>query len=425
LCCATTTERRWNPADDFDAVFVSGDANNNGLLDPGETWLFEASGTALAGQYANVATVTGTDPIGQTPSDSDPSHYFGVDSAIHIEKLTNGHDADLPTGPLVVAGSAVTWVYVVTNPGNVPLSNVVVRDDNGTPADPSDDFSPLFLNGDANNNGLLDPGEIWLYRAFGTAIAGQYANVATVTGTDPIGQTPSDSDPSHYFGIQSAIHIEKLTNGEDADTPTGPLVAAGNSVTWTYLVTNPGNVPLANVVVRDDNGTPANPLDDFSPTFVNGDTNNNGLLDPGETWLYTASGTALVGQYGNLATVTGTDPIGQTPSDDDPSHYFGVQSAIHIEKLTNGVDADTPTGPLVPVGSTVTWTYLVTNPGNVPLSNVVVRDDNGTPANPLDDFSPTFVSGDANHNGLLDPGETWRYEASGTAVIGQYRNLAR
>jgi hypothetical protein len=29
-------------------------------------------------------------------------------------------------------------------------------------------------------------------------------------------------------------------------------------------VTNPGNVPLANVTLRDDNGTPGNPADDFS-----------------------------------------------------------------------------------------------------------------------------------------------------------------
>jgi large repetitive protein len=279
---------------------------------------------ALAGQYGNLATVTGTDPIGQTPSDDDPSHYFGVRSAIDIEKSTNGEDADAPTGPLVAAGGNVSWTYVVTNPGNVPLSNVVVRDDNGTLVDPSDDFDAVFVSGDANNNGLLDPGETWLFEASGTALAGQYANVATVTGTDPIGQTPSDSDPSHYFGVDSAIHIEKLTNGHDADLPTGPLVVAGSAVTWVYVVTNPGNVPLSNVVVRDDNGTPADPSDDFSPLFLNGDANNNGLLDPGEIWLYRAFGTAIAGQYANVATVTGTDPIGQTPSDDDPSHYFGV-----------------------------------------------------------------------------------------------------
>ena len=38
------------------------------------------------------------------------------------------------------------------------------------------------------------------------------------------------------------------------------------------------------------------------------------------------------------------------------------------------------------VGSAVTWTYNVTNPGTEELTNVKVRDDNGTPGNTADDF---------------------------------------
>src|SRR6185295_15158593 len=49
--------------------------------------------------------------------------------------------------------------------------------------------------------------------------------------------------------------------------------------------------------------------------------------------------------------------------------------SIRIVKLTNGTDNDTPTGPVVLVGSTVTWTYNVTNTGNVTLTNVAVTDD--------------------------------------------------
>ncbi len=49
--------------------------------------------------------------------------------------------------------------------------------------------------------------------------------------------------------------------------------------------------------------------------------------------------------------------------------------AVSIVKETNGVDADDPPGPFIPVGEPVTWTYTVQNTGNVNLSGVSVVDD--------------------------------------------------
>ena len=95
-------------------------------------------------------------------------------------------------------------------------------------------------------------------------------------------------------------------------------MAAGSTVTFTYVVTNTGNVPLANVVVTDDKLGPI--------TSFTGDTNGNGLLDLTETWTYTQTATALAGQQTNVGTVTGQDannPPGTTVTDDNPANYFG------------------------------------------------------------------------------------------------------
>ena len=62
----------------------------------------------------------------------------------------------------------------------------------------------------------------------------------------------TDSNPANHFGDAAAIHIVKLINGQDDDAPTGPHVPVGSTVTFTYVVTNTGNVPLANVTVVDD-----------------------------------------------------------------------------------------------------------------------------------------------------------------------------
>ena len=113
-------------------------------------------------------------------------------------------------------------------------------------------------------------------------------------------------------------------NGLDADSATGPFIPVGNVATFTFQVTNTGNIALGNIAVVDDNGTVGNLADDFSPTFTGGDTNSNGLLDLGETWTYAASHTVTVGQYANIGKVTGTvAATGQSVSDTDPAYHFG------------------------------------------------------------------------------------------------------
>jgi uncharacterized repeat protein (TIGR01451 family) len=246
--------------------------------------------------------------------------------AIHIEKYTNGVDADVPTGPFIPIGNQVTWTYVVTNPGRVPLSNVVVTDNRLG-------VNPVYISGDLNQDGILQVGESWLFRATGIAATGQYANIGTVVGTPPTGSNVTDSDPSHYYGIASdipAINIEKATNGFDADLPSGPTIPVGNTVTWTYLVTNPGNVPLSSIVVTDNRPG-------VSPVYVSGDLNRDGILQVGEAWLFRATGVAVAGQYSNTGTVVGISPAGFPVSDADPSHYFGVSTPQEVI-----VDPDDP-----------------------------------------------------------------------------------
>ncbi len=442
--------------DDFDATIVAAnsDANNNGRLDPGETFQFTATRVVTEGQYTNNADVTGN-PVdangvdiagAANVTDADPSNHIGVTPQIALQKLTNGQDADTATGPTLVVGETATFTYNVTNPGTVALDGVVVRDDNGTPADATDDFDATFVAAasDANNNGRLDPGETFQFTATRVVTAGQYTNVANVTGNpvDAAGvdlagvANVNDTDPSNHIGVAPQIALQKLTNGQDADTATGPSLVVGSTATFTYNVTNPGTVALDAITVRDDNGTPANTADDFNATLVAAasDANNNGRLDPGETFQFTATRTVTAGQYTNNAVVTG-NPVDDTGADiagaadvtdNDPSNHIGVTPQIALQKLTNGQDADTATGPSLAVGSTATFTYNVTNPSTTSLNNITVRDDNGTPADTSDDFDATFVAAnsDANNNGRLDPGETFQFTATRTVTAGQYTNNA-
>ena len=67
-----------------------------------------------------------------------------------------------------------------------------------------------------------------------------------------------------------AIHVVK----------DGPATAhSGDQLTFSYTVTNPGDVPLTNVTATDDK---------CSPLTRTGDTSDT-TLDPGDTWTYTCS----------------------------------------------------------------------------------------------------------------------------------------
>ena len=382
----------WSLADDPDPGPIA--CPRLGILVPGKSVTCHASlaGGGQAGAHSNTATATGTvrgtGTPGVTTSDTDPANYFGVQGAIDVEKATNGVDADQPPGPAIAVGGAVAWTYVVTNEGNGPLTNIVVTDDRGVSV-----TCPQTA---------LAAGDSMACTGAGIATADKYTNTATATGRTLTGERVSDEDPSNYFGTTPGVLIEKSTNGVDADDAPGVLIPVGQPVEWTYTVTNTGNNTLNDIDVSDDQGVTV--------------TCPSTTLDVGEQMTCTASGTAAEGDYENTGTVTAVGSAGTPVTDDDPSHYYGVVSEIHVEKFTNGVDADTPTGPNIPVGAPVTWTYQVTNPGNVRITNVALVDDKGV--------TPSFVSGDANSDGELQPGEIWVYEAHGTATAGQYVNVA-
>jgi uncharacterized repeat protein (TIGR01451 family) len=370
--------------------------DDDDVLSVDESWTLEATGVAECGQYENEGNVTG-DYGDTTVNDSDLSHYFGECPDIDIEKATNGEDADVAPGPGLMEGDAVTWTYVVTNTGNVNLSNIQVSDNVlGSIATITDQG-----DGDA----ILSVGESWTLEATGDAECGQYENEGSVTGN--YGDTTvNDSDLSHYFGECPDIDIEKATNGEDADVAPGPGLMEGDAVTWTYIVTNTGNVNLTNIQVNDDM------LGSITNIIDQGDGDD--VLSVGESWTLEATGVAECGQYENEGNVTG-DYGDTTVNDSDLSHYFGECPDIDIEKATNGEDADEAPGPTLDVGDAVTWTYVVTNTGNVNLTNIQVNDDI------LGSITTIIDQGDGD--AILSVGESWTLEATGDASCGDYTNL--
>ena len=390
--------------------FNDGDTDMDNELDLTETWLYRASDNATLGQYANSANATGYSD-GFNVTDSDPDHYLGVKAKIEItpaEGTNNITDSHNLTACVYVDSGSGYALYL--QPITIDFSKVGVGNLSVTSVPTITGCAQTILTSNVTGNSTVTAQSAFTVGGVG----GASFNIST----DSTGDNSGPAKKTWEAGTD--IHIKKYTNGEDADTGPGPSIPMGGNVTWTYNVTNTGDVDLDPVVVIDDNGTPGNMSDDFNPTYIGGD-NGDFKLNPLETWYYSYNGTAAVGPYANVATVTGKPPVGANVSDSDPSHYFGLGPDIDIQKHTNGVDADTATGPYISVNNTVTWTYIVTNIGGVNLTGIGVTDN-------MPGVSPVLVGGDDGNDLVLEPysqtGETWTYQAGSTAVAGQYANNA-
>ena len=290
------------------------------------------------------ARSTGTSPSGSRRHRHGPVALLRRRGGIDIEKFTNGDDARQPPGPFIVPGSAVTWTYVVTNTGNAPLTNVAV-DDHQTL------LRGVFVTCPQTT---LAVGESMTCTATGTAEPDQYSNLATATAHHDRGQPVLDVDPSHYFGSVPGIDLEKLTNGDDADDGARTV--------------HPGRRTRQLDLCRHEHRQrPADrPRRHRRPgrrRHLPGDDARRRRGHDLHRDRHERRGPVRERRHGRR----GVGPAGQAVTDTDPSHYFGTVSAIDIKKSTNGQDADAAPGVLVPVGDPVTWTYVVTNPGNVPI----------------------------------------------------------
>ena len=211
-----------------------------------------------------------------------------------------------------------------------------------------------------------------------------YTGAVTMLGNTISGPTCSAQAPapgSASVNRAPNINLKKVPN--PLSLPNGP-----GPVTYTYTVTNPGTVTFTNVTLTDDKCT--------NIQFVSGDTNGNGWMENNETWTYTCT-TNLAQTTINYATVRGTD--NSMAAVDTATAYVVVGIPVVPPLITIIKTPDPFTLPSQ--GGSVTYSYTVTNPGTVALTDVTVVDDKCSSVN--------FVSGDANGDSKLQPNETWKY----------------
>ena len=254
--------------------------------------------------------------------------------------------AGVPSGN--AAGDTVDYTFLVTNTGNVTLSAIVVDD-------------PLVGAVDCPVTSLA-PGESTTCTATYTLTqadvdAGVVDNTVTADRNRRVPTPTARARRPHRRASVPIPAAPSIALDKQAGVPTGN--AAGDTIDYTFLVTNTGNVTLSAIVVDD-------PLVGAVDCPVTS-------LAPGESTTCTATYTLTqadvdAGVVDNTATATGTDPNGTEVSDTDSASVdIPAAPSIALDK-----QAGVPTGNAA--GDTIDYTFLVTNTGNLTLSAIVVDD---------------------------------------------------
>jgi uncharacterized repeat protein (TIGR01451 family) len=158
-------------------------------------------------------------------------------------------------------------------------------------------------------------GQITFTARVGAALAGWLTNTVTI-------QTPGDSNAGNNqasaatFVASPQIALRKLLNGQIEALPPGPEIDQGASITWSYQLTNTGNVTVTALTLTDDRIPSLACLEGSLPDS----------LPPGATFTCTVQDRAQVGVYTNTAIVSAIPTLGaSTPvTATATGHYNGI-----------------------------------------------------------------------------------------------------
>ena len=355
-------------------------------LEPGDQLICEARYEVTqrdvdAGAHTNTATADSeqTDPV-----DADAEVTVFRNAELGIEKSVKGD------GPFEV-DDTVEFEIVVTNLGNTTLTDVTV-------AELTDDASlgeceptlPATLAPEAtitcSATHVVTQADV---------DAGSYTNTA---GADSEQTEQVTDDAEVTFDQSSELTLEKTVTSE------GPY-ALGDTVTYSLVATNDGNVTLQGVSIAESEGAELGECDAEQPA----------TLAPGAALSCEATHVVTqddvdAGEHENTATADSeqTDPV-----DDSATVEIEAERGLEITKTV------TSEGPYS-LGDPITFRVVATNSGTTTLTGVTVAEVNDDAE--LTGCEPTVPT-------RLAPGATITCTAThlvtqGDFDAGSYRNVA-
>lgn len=309
-------------------------------------------------------------------------------------------------------GDIITYSYTVTNNGNVPITSVTLAETgfSGTGTTPIPTFSSGTGGATPAN---LPPNQTLTYTVnypvtasdLLTGFVNNQATVNGLAGQDVTGQEISDLSDSANAGdggTQASLNEDdpnttnfvnvifnpsiEVIKTADASSVATPAVV-GNNVVYTITVSNDGDVDLSSILLSDTLSNANSGSSTPTPNFISSSGSSaEGSLVVGESATYqfiysitqadidseslsntvTANANAITGGTVSDVSDDDNDADGNTVDDPTVTPLEGAPS-ITITKIANNTNN-------VSAGTTVTYSYRITNNGNQTVTNIILSD---------------------------------------------------
>jgi uncharacterized repeat protein (TIGR01451 family) len=376
-------------------TLTSGDSNSDGILQDTETWIYSATYAVTqanidtGGSFSNTATFDTAETAPQTSP-------AAVTTITQSPAFTNVKTQTGGSNPVTAAGQTLNYTIAIDNTGNVTLTSPAVVSDTFQLGGAARTLTaaPAYSSGDTDGDGAIDVTEIWLYSASYTVTQADMDATGSFTNT-------LTYDTAQTAPVASAVYTTPVTRTATFTIVKGqsggpdPVTAQGQSISWLITIDNTGNQSLTGLSLTDALNQAGSPRTlTTGPTYSSGDTDSDGAIDPDEIWLYSASYTVQLSDMNNGGSFSNTATLdtAQTAALTSAAETTAVTQTATLSIVKSFViTTDTGTLGEADVGDIITYTYDVTNTGNVTVTNVSVSDSHsGTGSPPVP--SPALVA---------------------------------
>jgi uncharacterized repeat protein (TIGR01451 family) len=348
---------------------VTGVTPATATLAPGESTTFTAAPYTVTqadirtGSVDNTALANATSPIGPVSSNTDSvsTPTPTPDPRLELDKTASIGDTN--TNGKADPGEVITYTFHVHNAGNIDVSGVHIVDPRvasttptqvDIPAGGSADFTATYTARQSD----VDAGSIPnTARADGTYLDGGGQSQPISSAPDSVVVPTPDRAPALTIDKTGTLH----------DTNGNGVADVGEKIDYAFTVTNTGNTTLDGVSVVDARVATITP--------------SSATLAPGDDEVFASPGYVVTqadvdaGKVANTAFARGHIPGGDEIYSTTATHVEPVASsdpALTLKKTATLTDTNGD-GRAEP-SETISYAFVVTNTGNVTLTDVTVND---------------------------------------------------